>query len=298
MDDRLVRIGRLAAVAQGLEREGAYNGAKLARAALERELVRYAAAESPSGGAASAAALEQLVVDLGDHLPAGLGALLLGAAASVRDGRTIALADAPRARVCRACGEVLLGNDVPATCPTCEAPAIAYRELYPTWYLEPVTREDLLVALAAGPGHVQAAVAGHSDETLAAQPFPGEWSARQALQHLLFAEELFAQRVGRLLDEDDPNLAARAVWAETPASDEGSADTADPASVIAARIAALRAATLARLLALPVEAWSRPGTHPEWGRVTVLTQAGYFARHQASHMAQLVAAANGRLPGH
>jgi len=48
-DARLERIGRLAAVARGLEREGAYNGAKLVRAALERELIRYAEAEAPTG---------------------------------------------------------------------------------------------------------------------------------------------------------------------------------------------------------------------------------------------------------
>jgi hypothetical protein len=69
MDERLVRIGRLAAVAQGLEREGAHNGAKLLRAALESELVRYTAAEAPSGGEAAAAALDELVADLAGSLP-------------------------------------------------------------------------------------------------------------------------------------------------------------------------------------------------------------------------------------
>ena len=62
MDARLARIGRLAAVAQGLEREGAYNGAKLLRAALESELVRYNNVEAPSGGADVAAALDALVI--------------------------------------------------------------------------------------------------------------------------------------------------------------------------------------------------------------------------------------------
>lgn len=43
-DDRLVRIGRLLAVARGLAKEGAYNGAKLVRAAASREAVRLAEA--------------------------------------------------------------------------------------------------------------------------------------------------------------------------------------------------------------------------------------------------------------
>ncbi|MCJ7710829.1 MAG: hypothetical protein MUQ32_08350, partial [Chloroflexi bacterium] len=72
MDARLERIGRLAAVARGLEREGAYNGAKLARVALQRELVRFAEEESPAGGTAAAAAVESLVEDLGQELPAAI----------------------------------------------------------------------------------------------------------------------------------------------------------------------------------------------------------------------------------
>ena len=64
MDDRLARIGRLAAVARGLEREGAYNGAKLLRAALASDLVRHAEATAPSGSAAAADALTQLPDDL------------------------------------------------------------------------------------------------------------------------------------------------------------------------------------------------------------------------------------------
>ena len=76
MDARLARIGRLAAVAQGLEREGAYNGAKLLRAALESELVRYNNVEAPSGGADVAAALVALVAELGADLPPAVAALL------------------------------------------------------------------------------------------------------------------------------------------------------------------------------------------------------------------------------
>lgn len=297
MDARLERIGRYAAVARGLEREGAYNGAKLLRAALGRELVRYAETEAPSGGDAAAAALEALVADLGAELPPGLGPVLRGLPASVRAGRTISLAEAPRARVCRICGETFLGDDTPPACPACEAPALTFHEELPVWYLESSDRGAILAALAAGPRHLALALDGRADEDLARAPAPGEWSARQALEHLLFAEELLTTRVDRLLGEEEPDLAAAAVWADTPASDEGSAATGDPASAIATRIGELRHATVLRLAALPEADWGRGGWHPEWGRVTVLSQAAYFARHEASHLAQLVAAAEGRLPG-
>mgnify|MGYP000378996982 CR=1 FL=1 len=42
---------------------------------------------------------------------------------------------------------------------------------------------------------------GRADEDLARQPAPGEWSARQTLEHLLFTEELLAMRIERLLTE-------------------------------------------------------------------------------------------------
>ena len=297
MNVRLERIGRLAAVARGLEREGAYNAAKLVRAAQARELICYAEEEAPSGGAAAADALEALVADLGAALPPPIADRLRQLPAAVRAGRTISLTEAPRTRVCRVCGETFVGDDIAPGCPTCDAPALSFHEELPVWYLDPADRGAILAALAAGPRHIGLALRGRSDDALALQPAPGEWSARQALEHLLYAEELLATRIGRLLEEDGPDLAAKAVWAETPASDEGSADTGEPASMLASRIGELRHGTVGRLAGLDEADWGRAGQHPEWGRVTVLSQAAYFARHEASHLAQLVAAAQGRLPG-
>jgi hypothetical protein len=297
-DTRLERIGRLAAAARGLEREGGYNGAKLLRAALERELVRYAESEAPVGPHAIGDAVEALRDVLEADYPPSYVSRLAVMAAAVRAGSTVPLTDAPAARVCRVCGELFLGDDVPLSCPTCEAPALTFREQLPTWYLEPAEPGPILAALAAGPSHFEAALTGHGDAALARSPAPGEWSARETLQHILFAEELLAQRVIRLLTEDEPDLVPRAVWAETPPSDEGRAETGEPASEILARYRALRGESVARLRELDEAGWGRSGTHPEWGYVTVLSQAAYFARHEASHLAQLVAAAQGRLPGH
>ncbi len=291
------RIGRLAAVARGLEREGAYNGAKLVRAALARELIRHAQAATLSGGAAVAASLEDLLAADADALPAVLLPALRRVPDLVRSGSTIGLDAAPRVHVCRGCGEVMAGEAVPVACPACEAPAFSFHEELPVWYLEPAEPGPIMAALAAGPLHVDEALGGRDDATLALPPAAGEWSARQTLEHLLFAEDLFAERVGRLLAEDGPDLAARAVWSETSSSDEGSTETGELASILAARHHDLRRATVRRLSGIPDAAWARAGQHPEWGRVTVLSQAAYFARHESSHLAQLATAAAGRVPG-
>jgi hypothetical protein len=297
MDAGLERIGRYAAIVRGLEREGAYNAAKLLRAAMTAELLRLAESGAPAGGAAVADALEALTRDPASGLPPAILAPLRALPDAVRAGRTISLAEAPRVHVCRVCGEVFTGDDLPAACPQCEAPALSFHEELPTWYLGPADRGAILAALAAGPRHLALALDERTDAALARPPAPGEWSAAQVLEHLLFSEQLLATRVDRLLTEDEPDLAAAAVWAETPASDEGSAATGESASALAGRIIDLRHATVTRLAGLPESDWGRGGNHPEWGRVTVLGQAAYFARHEASHLAQLVAACQGRLPG-
>jgi hypothetical protein len=296
-DLRLERIGRLAAVARGLEREGVYNGAKLVRAALERELLRYAEATAPTGLDAVADAVAELARAPAADEPAAWSARLPAVADIVRSRGTVTLEDVPATRICRVCGELFLGPDVPPACPTCEAPGLSFREILPVWYLEPAEPGTILAALAAGPGHLAAAVAAHDDETLARAPGPGEWSARETLQHLVFTETLLGGRVERLLTEDDPDLVAWVVASGAAPSDEGSEVTSEPASALLARYRTTRHATIERLRGLDEAGWARAGRHPEWGRVTVLGQAAYFARHEASHLAQLVAAAEGRLPG-
>jgi hypothetical protein len=294
-DPRLDRIGRLAAIARGLEREGAYNGAKLLRAALEQDLIRYAEAEAPAGLDATADALASLVSDGGGE-PAAWRERLPLVERRARAHDAIRLADVPPIRLCRVCGELFIGLEVPATCPACEAPALSFREILPTWYLEPAEPGTILAQLAAGPGHVVAALAGRDDAALDEAPAVGEWSARETLQHLVFTEALLATRVGRLLTEEEPDLAAWVVVSGT-APDEGVDATDAPASALVARYRSLRHQTVERLRDLDEASWGRGGNHPEWGRITLLGQAAYFARHEASHLAQLVAAAEGRLPG-
>lgn len=297
-DAQLARIGRLAAVARGLEREGGYNGAKLLRAALDRELVRWAEREAPVGMPASIEATASLARELAEAgYPASFVERVSAVPGILRDVGTIRLNDAPPARTCRVCGELFLGDDVPLQCPSCEAPALSFREQLPVWYLEHAEPGTILAELATGPRRIGLAIAGRGDGSLDAAPAAGEWSAREVLEHLVFAEDLLATRVPRLLDEDDPDLVAWVPGEGAPPTDEGTAATGEGAAALFDRYRRLREASIKRLRGLDESAWGRAGRHPEWGRVTVLSQAAYFARHEASHLAQLVAAAEGRLPG-
>ena len=297
MEQRLERIGRLAALARGLDGEGGYNGAKLARAALERELLRHADAHAPVGAAELSDAVAAVRRELGADYPDAFLVSLDAVEAAARVGATVPLDAAPAARTCRVCGDLFLGEDVPAACPTCESPAISFREHLPVWYLEPAEPGTIVATLAAGSGRVAAALAGRDEVDLARPPAPGAWSVREALEHLLFAEQLFAERVGRLLAEDEPDLAARAVWSETPASDEGTVRTGLTAGELFDRNRGRRPPPGDPRRALADARCGRGGRPAAGGHVAVLSQAAYFARHEASHLAQLVAAAQGRVPG-
>ena len=172
MDARLERIGRYAAVARGLEREGAYNAAKLLRAALQRELVRYAEQEGPSGGTAAADALDALVTDLGPVPPRAWSS---SSARPARPGRPH---DLPRGgaagRTCAASAarpSWATTSRRPAR--ACEAPALSFHEELPVWYLGPADRGAILAALVGGPRHLARALEGRTDEELARPPAPG-----------------------------------------------------------------------------------------------------------------------------
>jgi predicted Zn-ribbon and HTH transcriptional regulator/uncharacterized damage-inducible protein DinB len=287
-------IEELAALARVLELGGIYNGAKLVRAVLERELLRHADERRPATGDAAAAALDDLATRVEADDEPVLAAALHASADAARRDTPLALADAPRVFTCRTCGFLAM-DEAPDRCPRCEAPRLVFREHLPVWYLEPMKAAEALAELATGPDRVDRVLAGHPDETLNQRPRPGEWSARDTLEHLVTAEELLSGRVPRLLTEDDPLLVASAAWAET--GDDATTATSRPASELARRFRELREATLAILMEIAETDWERPGRHPEWGVVTVRSQAGYFARHQASHMAQLAAAVEGRVPG-
>jgi hypothetical protein len=72
--------------------------------------------------------------------------------------------------------------------------------------MTPMSDPKLLDAYLAGPALLRRAVAGLTAQQIEAFPIPGTWSIRQVICHLTDAELLYADRIRRILAEDQPTL--------------------------------------------------------------------------------------------
>ena len=102
----------------------------------------------------------------------------------------------------------------------------------------------------------------------------------RVLFHLLTAQSLLAGRVDKILTQDMPSLEGVAAWAV-------GASEVLAAGEILARYRGSRHATVDRLASIPGQDWWRLARHSESGVVSLLQQASYFARHDASHLSQI-----------
>ena len=295
---RLDLVSRFARLSRALEAAGLYNSTKALRAGADRELTRVAASAAQLGRDEILSELDALRQDLeASGYPDWFVGQVRSAEDALRADRNLRYRDAPAVWTCRICGELALERP-PDLCPTCEAPAVAFRGHAAVWYLESDGPVATLALLADGPRQVDRALDGRTPEELERAPRPGEWSARETLRHITSAEVLLSTRVRRMLEENDPELVAWQPGDAPPPSDEATDYRADAgAAELLAHYRRLRLSTVSLLTDIAPDDWQRPGRHPEWGPVTVLSQASYFGRHQAAHQAQLAAAVEGRVPG-
>ena len=268
-------------IARGFEMRGAYNAAKLFWAlAFSCEIQLSNAIGIQDGVDQLDSEIEALlsVAKLEETDPQWVAMMRRGQQGA-RENRTILLTEIPEASVCRRCGEMILG-DSSSGCPACHAQALTLRIFPPIYYLEPLPREQALSALASAPREMEAAMRGLNAEQLSRPSKPGEWAIRDVAWHVLVAQGLLAGRLEKMLAEVDPPLPSVPAWA---------VDAIDSLSTseILQQYSSSRQATVERLSRLAAEDWWRTGQHDEFGQVTVLQQASYFAKHERSHFPQL-----------
>ena len=144
-------------------------------------------------------------------------------------------------------------------------------------------RNKLIAQYAAGAREVEAALDGFPSAALAAHPFPGKWSAREIVHHLADSESASAQRLRKLLSEENPVIQGydQEAWAillrynlrdHAPALD---------------LFRAVRATTSQLLPEMTEEDWKRTGWHTESGLYTAATWLQIYAVHAHNHAGQI-----------
>lgn len=143
--------------------------------------------------------------------------------------------------------------------------------------------DDTAFSLADDAATVSALVRRTDPARLVGRRF-GEWTALQLIAHLTDSAEIFAERVRRCVEEDEPGIAgfdADARMAELAKA------TLDPMEL--SRRFQRAHQSIVQTMQGP-GAGARTGVHSEWGRVPAAHFAGYQARHSHEHVAELVAA--------
>lgn len=108
----------------------------------------------------------------------------------------------------------------------------------------------------------------------------GKWSIQKVVIHVVDADLVIAERIKRVLAEENPALLVfdESAWADRLCYDEQSAEDA-------AALLALNRRQVTRILRhLPEDAFSRYGTHPVAGRCTLTDLVRGAVEHLDHHL--------------
>jgi uncharacterized damage-inducible protein DinB len=138
----------------------------------------------------------------------------------------------------------------------------------------------LIDQYAAGAAVLPRAIAGLTQEDLAAHPVPGTWSIQQIVVHLLDSDLVGADRMKRIIAEDNPLIMG---YNESRFAERLHYDKVDPRE--ACEMFALNRRLMANLLRLqPEEAFERTGIHSENGKVTLGQLVRVYVDHLGHHL--------------
>ena len=140
---------------------------------------------------------------------------------------------------------------------------------------------ELIQQYAAGPQLLRAAVAGMSHEELLARPVPGKWSTMEVVAHLADCEPLYAERIKRVVSEQEPTLFAVNPDDYLKSLSYQSRDLETELALIEAT----RRHLLPILMNLDATAFERIGKHSVDGPLTAATLLKRIANHIPHHIA-------------
>jgi hypothetical protein len=151
--------------------------------------------------------------------------------------------------------------------------------------MEERDRQRLIANLRSFPNELDDLVAGMSDDEMRWRPIPNKWSIGEILVHLRDVErEVFQLRLRRTLHEDNPTF--ELYDQNQVATDRNYFEQSGRSALD--ELKTLRAATASDLGSVPLEMWSRVGTHPDRGPLSVEEQVTrQIKNHDLSHLVQI-----------
>jgi hypothetical protein len=112
---------------------------------------------------------------------------------------------------------------------------------------------------------------------------PGGWTVTEAMCHMRDLEVLTQKRVEAILTLDHPMLPSIDLVGLPKERDYPNQDLR---AELAAYVATRRT-LVAKLAEVPEEQWSRTGTHPSYGEMTLFDVAAHTTLHDVNHMEQI-----------
>lgn len=144
-----------------------------------------------------------------------------------------------------------------------------------------MSHAQLIDGYLAGARELRAAVDGMTAEQLDARPIAGKMTTREVVCHIADFEPVYADRMKRVIAEDNPPLRGGDPDVWMPALAYGKRDLEEELAVVDA----VRA-QLARILrAVPDAAWSRTGVHSEAGPLSLEELLRRITNHMPHHIA-------------
>jgi hypothetical protein len=144
-------------------------------------------------------------------------------------------------------------------------------------------REALIRKLDILPEQVEVLISSASEAQLLNPYKPGGWNSRQVVHHLADSHVNAYIRCKLILTEDNPPLKPydQDAWAALPDGNTG------PLPTSLSILRGLHARWAAFFRALPEEAWSRSGVHPENGPMTLERILTAYAAHGETHLGHI-----------
>ncbi len=150
------------------------------------------------------------------------------------------------------------------------------------------TTSELLAAYAAGPGRIRQAIEGLSEDELRARPRgANRWSIHEIILHAADSEIQGTYRIRKVRAEPEPLLPAfdQDRWSRELDYQSQYGTARERALTL---LTILREHTLAIFRRASADDWSRSGTHPEYGVVTLRNLLELYADHLERHVDQIL----------